>query len=129
MPDLPIADEPVRLDAFGFPSLAEGLMEPAVDLNARLMPNRASSFLMRVSGSAMQASGAWDGDVLVVDRALAPRVGDLVVAELDGELVLRRWGPSGRLTADDPRIPEVRPAHPDLLLWGVVSWVLHRVAG
>lgn len=128
MPDYPTPDAVFKLDAFSFPSPADDFLEPGLDLNAHLMPSPASSFLMRVSGSAMQASGAWDGDVLVVDRALAPRPGDLVVAELDGELALRRWAAGGRLEADDPQVPPRRPARPELLVWGVVRWVLHRGA-
>ncbi|HEY4615283.1 MAG TPA: S24 family peptidase, partial [Citricoccus sp.] len=76
--------------AHGFPSPARDYLNGGIDLNRELVRDRTSTFLLRVAGQAMAASGIHDGDELVVDRAATPRDGSVVVAVLDGELVVRR---------------------------------------
>ena len=79
----------------------------------------------------MEGAGISDGDELIVDRALRPRDGSVVIAVLDGELVIRRLriAPSGVLlvaahTAYEP-IPVPDPDH--LVIWGVATRCLHHV--
>jgi DNA polymerase V len=73
----------------------------------------------------MQGAGLYDGDILVVDRSLAPKHHDLVLAVLDGDLtVKRRFRPGDlvRLRPANPRDPSITVT-PDqeLLTWGVVT--------
>lgn len=135
--------------AHGFPSPARDYLDGGIDLNRELVRDRTATFLLRVAGQAMAASGIHDGDELVVDRAAAPRDGSVVVAVLDGELVVRRLriatdapasGPGtgpGRpvtpgavaLETDDGAAPLVLPASgPEgLRIWGVATYCLHRL--
>lgn len=142
--------------AHGFPSPARDYLDGGIDLNRELVRDRTSTFLMRVAGNAMAASGIHDGDELVVDRAATPRHGSVVVAVLDGELVVRRLvlddgvpgsaanavspvpGRDARsvaapgtvtLESDDGAAPVVLPAAgPDgLRVWGVATYCLHRL--
>ncbi len=62
----------------------------AVDLAALLVRDPARTLLLRVSGPSMQGAGIDDGDLLVVDCALTPRPGDVVVARLEGGFTLKR---------------------------------------
>ncbi len=62
----------------------------AVDLAALLVRDPARTLLLRVSGASMQGAGIVDGDLLVVDCALTPRPGDVVVARLEGGFTLKR---------------------------------------
>lgn len=56
-----------------------------------------ATFLMRARGESMKDAGTFDGDVLLVDRALTPRNGNVVVAVIDGEFVCKSlWLRSGR---------------------------------
>jgi len=48
-----------------------------------------------VINEAMKKSGIFTGDLLIVDRSLKPKSGDIVIAELDGELLVRRYERSG----------------------------------
>ena len=87
---------------------------------------------MRVSGDSMEGAGISDGDELIVNRALEPRDGSVVVAVLDGELTIK--------TAADHRTPgsccrqrtrRTRtsgcPSLSDLVIWGVATRCLHHV--
>lgn len=82
-------DAAVPLRTTGFPSPAEGVATPALDLNALLVKRPAATFFMRMEGDSMAGAGMFAGDILVVDRSLAPADGDIIVAAVDGEFVAR----------------------------------------
>ena len=54
----------------GFPSPATDYVEDNIDLNAHLIKNIPSTFLIRVQGKSMNNIGICDGDLLVVDTSL-----------------------------------------------------------
>lgn len=119
--------------ACGFPSPAQDYWDGDIDLGEHLIRDRVSTFIMRTYGDSMEPS-VRDGDEIIVDRSLRPRPGHMVVAVIDGELTVKRFGDydtEGRvvLVADNPgHPPVVVPELSDATLWGVVTWVLHREA-
>lgn len=76
--------------ASGFPSPADDYGEGRIDLNRELIPSPLSTFFMRVRGHAMRNEGILDGDLLVIDRSLNPRIGCVVVAVFEGRFIVRR---------------------------------------
>lgn len=74
---LPFADQGVRA---GFPSPAQDYMTDSIDLNRELIRHPATTFYARASGDSMKDCGIDDGDLLVIDKALEPQDGDIVVA-------------------------------------------------
>lgn len=68
----------------GFPSPAEDFLDDTIDLNDFLIRNKPATFLYRCDGWSMRDAGINDQDVLVVDRSVSPRDGDLVIAMWDG---------------------------------------------
>lgn len=126
---LPLALEAV---AAGFPSPAADYVESSIDLNVELVPHPSSTFFLRVEGEAMAAAGIGHGDLLVVDRSVAPRCGSTVVVAHGGQLLLRRLegrAPHWRLVASDPTVaPLVLSGDdPHLLIWGVVIHAVHHL--
>lgn len=83
---LPFADQGVRA---GFPSPAQDYMTDSIDLNRELIRHPATTFYARASGDSMKDCGIDDGDLLVIDKALEPQDGDIVVAFIDGEFTLK----------------------------------------
>jgi len=73
----------------GFPSPADDHLDQALDLNEHLIAHPAATFFCRVGGDSMQGIGIFDGDLLIVDRAIEPAHGDVVLAALDGELTCK----------------------------------------
>jgi len=69
----------------GFPSPAEDFLDDELDLHRLLVRNPAATYLYRARGRSMMLAGICDGDVLVVDRSVHPREGDIVVASWDGQ--------------------------------------------
>jgi DNA polymerase V len=122
--------------AAGFPSPAEDFIEGQLDLNAHLIHRPAASFFVRVAGDSMTGAGIHPGDLLVVDRSLEARPGDIVIAAVGSELTVKRLkrragGPSGTsgyvLAAENPAFPVVEIADgQDCLIWGVVTSTVRR---
>lgn len=121
-------------DPRGFPSPARDYFTGGIDLNRHLIRDRTCTFIMRVSGNSMVGAGIADGDEIIVDRSLVPKDGSVVVAVLDGELLIRR------LVMRDARTSLVtEPANQpspvfadgtgsaELTVWGVVTRCLHHV--
>lgn len=92
----------------GFPSPADDYLEGSLDLNAHLISHPAATFYCCVCGDSMTGVGIFDGDLLIVDRALTPRNGDVVLAALDGELTCKILDSPGRqLLAANRRYPPI----------------------
>ncbi|MCZ8227540.1 MAG: peptidase, partial [Burkholderiaceae bacterium] len=69
----------------GFPSPAADFAVKRHDLNELLITHPAATFMWRIAGQSMIELGIFDGDIVVVNRALLPpKHGDVVVAEIDG---------------------------------------------
>ena len=117
--------------AAGFPSPAQDYFDGRIDLNAHLIKDITSTFVVRVTGDSMEGAGISDGDELIVNRALEPRDGSVVIAVLDGELTVKRLRITGNgvvLQAENPKYPDIRvPALSELTIWGVATRCLHHV--
>jgi DNA polymerase V len=124
---LPVTD--VRVPA-GFPSPAQDYFSGDLDLSELLMPSRVSTYIVQASGHSMTRAGIFDGDRLIVDRAITAKEGHIVVAVLDGELTVKRLRVrrgQALLCAENPNFPDIEvPELSELQIWGVVTWVLHR---
>jgi len=115
--------------AAGFPSPADDYVEDSIDLNQHLVRHKEATFFLRVKGDSMLGAGIHDGDLLVVDRALNPADGRVVIAVLDGELTVKRLGRKAgrvRLLPENPAYPVIEVNdEQDLVIWGVVTNVIH----
>jgi DNA polymerase V len=104
-------------------------MEQRLSLDERFIRNRAATFIVKVSGDSMLGAGIHSGDHLIVDRSLEALDRKVVVAVLDGELVVKRIRKrSGRLYLE-PENQGFRPIEvgdaSDFKVWGVVTYVIH----
>src|SRR5258708_30085720 len=78
-------------NATGFGAAADDYMERGIDLNEQLIRNKPATFFFRMKGEAMKEAGIFDNDVLIVDRSLKLANGKIIVAVLNGELMVRRY--------------------------------------
>jgi len=115
----------------GNPTAGDDYQEDAVDLGKHLVRDPSSTFVMKVDGWSMRDAGIADGDELVVDRGVAPEDGRIVVAEIDGELTVKRLKRAGScwvLKASNPDFADLRiSGKNNLHIWGVVTHVLRAV--
>ena len=127
---VPLSQAPVWVNALpcrvaaGFPSPAEDHAVKRVDLMEQLIKHPQATFLLRVRGESMKDAGIFDNDVVLVDRAINPRSGQVVVAVVDGEFVCKTlWQRAGRmkLKAANPTFADISPKDGQTVeIWGVV---------
>lgn len=114
----------------GFPSPAEDFAVDRIDLNRELVKHPQATFLMQVAGLSMIEAGIHDGDLVVIDRALPARHGNVVVAVVDGDFVVKRLhNRQGRmrLLAANPTFPPITPKDGQTIeIWGVVTAAIKR---
>ncbi|HMB16874.1 MAG TPA: translesion error-prone DNA polymerase V autoproteolytic subunit [Pelovirga sp.] len=114
----------------GFPSPASDYCEKTLDLNELCITRPAATYFVRAQGESMIDAGIFDGNILVVDRSLEARHGDIVIAEYGGELTVKKLElkPTVRLMPMNKNyLPLVIPAGEDLEIFGVVTTVIHSL--
>lgn len=110
----------------GFPSPAEDFNCQCIDLTEQLIQHPQATFLLRVRGDSMIEAAIFDGDVLVVDRAIRPAHRQVVVAVLDaGDFTvkyLHKRAGQIHLVAANPTYSDIVPREGQVLeISGVVT--------
>ena len=128
--NLLFADGGVRA---GFPSPAQEYGDKNLDLNKELIKHPAATFLAKVVGVSMVNAGIEEGDILIIDRALTPKHGSIVIAFIEGEFTAKRLDLS-KVKAGQIYLRSENDDYPDFcispddkfVVWGVVSSVIKR---
>ncbi len=102
--------------------------EERLDLNRYLVKHPASTFYVRVSGDSMTGAGINPNDILVVDRFIKHKSGNIVIASINGELCVKRLrikDGSAWLDSENPAYDpfEVSPVD-EFEVWGVVTAII-----
>ena len=119
--------------AAGFPSPAENYIEEKLNLDKHLIKNKESTFFVRVSGDSMINVGIFDNDILVVDRSLVPVRQSIVIASIDGELVVKKLVKDRikkyfYLKSENKNYPDIRlNSNSDTIIWGIVTYTIHSL--
>ena len=117
----------------GFPSPAQDDVEESLDLNQLCIQHPTATYFVRASGESMLDAGIHNNDVLVVDRSITAKHGDIVVASLDHSFTVKKLetSPKLRLIPMNNDSDEYRPLEIDdgieFEIFGVVSFVVHAL--
>ena len=116
-------------NATGFTAAADDYMERGIDLNEQLIRNKPATYFMRVTGNSMINASIHDGDIVIVDRSIKAVNGKIVIAVIDGEMLIRRLEKtinSMRLIPETPKLSPIDVSEfSDFKIWGVVTYVIH----
>ena len=111
---------------FGSPSGDTGVTR--LDLNDILVRHPQASFLMRIAGAAMHEFGIDSGDLVLIDRAIPPCNGHVVIAVVGEEFVCRQLclrGHELRLQATLAGCADIVAGEgAEIQIWGVVTQVI-----
>jgi DNA polymerase V len=110
-----------------------GESEQPLDLNELCVQHPTATYFVRASGDSMIDAGIHCDDVLVVDRSIVARHGDIVVASLDHSFTVKKLELSPQL-----RLVPMNREDPDFTVtnicddsafdvFGVVTYVVHAV--
>ncbi len=115
--------------ATGFVSPAESYLSEPLKLEQFFQTNAPATFYMRAQDNRFASLGLNDGDVLVIDRSLAPYSGCLCVCAFGGELGLARYqkqnGKTVLRTASGKEISSQQQTA--VTLWGVVAYLVRKM--
>jgi DNA polymerase V len=123
---------PLFLDSVsaGFPSPATDYLENKLDLNEHLVKHPAATFIVKASGPSMIEAGILSGDLLIVDRSVAPKNDNIVIASVFGDLTvkkLRKKGSTLFLLSANNEYPSIEVKEEmECFIWGVVTYVIHK---
>lgn len=102
-----------------------------LDLNELLIKHPEDTFLIKVSGNSMIRAGINTGDILVVDRAIEANNGNVVVATINDELLVKRLRISEEgteLCSENENFPNIKISSEDKFnIWGVVKSVIKSI--
>lgn len=115
----------------GFPSPADDYTELKLDLNKALIQNPTATFYVRVKGMSMQNAGILEGDMLVVDRSVNPSDNCIAICVINSEFTVKRLKKTKAGLSLLPENPDFKPIKitedMDFSIWGVVTYVVHKV--
>lgn len=114
----------------GFPSPAQDFVERSLDLNELCIQHPNATFFVRAQGDSMVEAGIHSGDVLVVDRSLSAKHGDIVIASIHGELTVKelQLTPETILRPHNKAYPVIPiSADSELEIFGIVTGVVRRL--
>lgn len=121
---IPLFEIPV---AAGFPSPAADYLQKRIDLNELLIKHPSATFFVKVEGDSMINAFIPPKALLLVDKALNPQNGDVIVAFLNGEFTVKTFSKdeSGvMLTPANPAYSPIKITEEmDCRIWGVVSQI------
>lgn len=100
------------------------------NLDAYVSKYPEAMFFAKVEGECMIGSGIFPDDLLVVDRTLTPKTGDVVVGTINGDLVLRSYFLRGGKVFLMPDNKHYKPIELNgtvrFEIWGVVPHTIYN---
>ena len=118
-----------RDNKLGFGAVSDERIDKGFDLNEELISNKPATYFMRVTGNSMINAGIFDGDIVIVDRSIKPQSGKIVIAVIDGEMLIRRLDISMnrmRLIPETPKLATIEISEfSNCVIWGVVTFNIH----
>jgi repressor LexA len=112
----------------GFPSPAEEELPDTMSLDEFLITNKEATYILKVTGESMIEAGILPGDLLLVERGLEPRDGDIVIAQVDREWTMKYFRRRGRQVFLEAANKDFKPIYPteELKVAAVVRAVIRK---
>jgi len=115
----------------GFPSPCDDHIAKRLNIHDYLVDQEDATFLVTITGLSMRDAGLLPKDVAIVDRSKNAKVGDIVLAVVNGEFTIKQ------LTLGRNEQPVLLPANPDFTpieikdgmdfeIWGVVTGSIRK---
>ena len=117
----------------GFPSPCDDHIAKRLNIHDYLVDQEDATYLVTVIGWSMRDAGLLPKDVIIVDRSKNAKVGNIIMAMIDGEFTIKQ------LAMGENGNPILLPANPDFKpieikdgmdfeIWGVVTGSIRKYA-
>ena len=112
----------------GFPTATEEELVDTMSLDEYLIKNKEATFMLKVKGDSMIDAGIMEGDMVLVERGKAPRPGQIVIANVDGEYTMKYYRKRGEIAYLEAANAKYKPiyANNELKVEAVVQAVIRR---
>ena len=114
----------------GFPSVAEEAILDTINLDDYLIKNKAATYLLTVKGDSMIDAGIQEGDLVIAERKDEPKIGDIVIAEVDGGWTMKYFRKDKKSGAAflEPANKNYKPIYPEssLNVAAIVKGVIRK---
>lgn len=114
-----------------FSSPAIDYVESSLDLNHYIINHPAATYFLKMNSDSMIRAGILKGDVLAVDKALSPTNNQVIVAELNGELAVKRLkykcGKAYLFSEGKEESKVIVTNNDSMIIWGVVTTVIRKL--
>lgn len=115
----------------GIPFPADDAVDLDLNLHDHLVKSPNNTFCVKAIGESMKDAGIQSGDVMLVDRAIEPKNRSIVLAVIDSEFTVKRVNVSEKKLYLMPENESFSPIEitpeMDFKVWGVVTYVIHKV--
>jgi len=112
----------------GFPTLTEEHELDTLNINTYLVEDKENSYVLEVKGDSMIEEGIKEGDLVVAEKNNNAKVGDIVIAEVDGGWTMKYFRKKGAQIYLEPANRNYKPIYPeyDLKIVAVVKGVIRK---
>jgi SOS regulatory protein LexA len=113
----------------GFPSPAEEELLDTISLDEFLIERPEATFMLKVTGDSMTDAGILPGDLVLVEKGVAPKNHDVIIAQVDGEWTMKYFVKDEQgvhLEAANRKYRPIRPRQ-SLEIGGVVRTVIRKL--
>ncbi len=112
----------------GFPSPAEEQMLDSMNIDDFLIKRKESTYLLEVDGDSMIDAHIAPGDLVIAERAVTARDGDIVIAEVDGEWTMKYFRIKLGRAWLEPANKKYKPIYPEneLKITAVVKGIVRK---
>ncbi len=111
----------------GFPSAAEEELLDVMDFDEYLVPNKESTYVLKVKGESMIDAGICPGDLVVVERRATYKPGQIVIASVEGEYTMKYLRKKDERYFLEPANAAFKPIYPKTLtVEAVVTGVVRK---
>ncbi len=112
----------------GFPTAAEEELVDTMSIDDYLIEKKEATYMLEVKGDSMIDAGIQEGDLVIVERGREPKIGDIVIAEVDGGWTMKYYRKTSGKVWLEPANKEYPPIHPeqDLKIAAVVKGVIRK---
>ena len=112
----------------GLPSPAGDVLGDTIHLDEFLIRRPEESFLLKVKGDSMIEAHIKEGDLVLAERREQADVGEIVIAEVDGEWTMKYYRKKGNKSYLEPANKKYKPIYPEqsLRIAAVVKAVIRK---
>jgi repressor LexA len=112
----------------GFPAPGEETLSESLNLEDLLVDKKDSTYMLEVDGDSMIEAHIKKGDMVLVEKTNNAKIGDIVIAEVDGEFTMKYLRETNGKFWLEPANENFKPIYPkyDLKINAVVKAVIRK---